>query len=57
MTEDLRTAIQQLRDRCNREIREINAVGAQRVPNFDRINSLLRACDRVFAAADAEKQA
>lgn len=57
MTKD--EAIQNLRDHCNRIIKFATAVGVDNYPGFEGhngINELLRSCDKVFHAADLEKQ-
>lgn len=55
----LEQEIQNLRDHCNRLIRLATQAGVDNVPGFKGtygINELLRSCDRVFRAADLEKQ-
>lgn len=53
MTDVLMSAISALRELCNREISQINKTGGGRTPvSFERINNILKACDKVFEAAD-----
>lgn len=56
---NLEQEIQHLRDHCNCIIKLATQVGADNYPGFsgpNGINELLRSCDRVFHAADLEKQ-